>query len=409
MIIRRGATDPRLLVDVVVAVVVAVLSVIDVAATSASGRPGLRPADGLAYALVIVGSLNLFWRRRAPIAVLAAVSAVLIAMYLREYGVLLSVLGLPALYAVAAHEAHRRWGWSAMVIASGALVATASVTVLDKDDGFAALTALSMGAFMTAAIVAGVLVRNRQRIFVDTARRAAAAEADRLAEAERAVAIERRRIAREMHDVVAHSMSVIAVQAAAGREIVHGDPDRAAEVFVRIESVGREALAELRRMLGVLRDTGDGAAALTPQPGLADLAAAVAHLSASGVATDLVVDGPQRGLAPGIELAAYRIAQEALTNVRKHAGRAASATVRITYRTGSLVVEVTDDGCGDTNGWSRLGAGQGLIGMRERVEIYGGQLSAGSRPNGGFAVRAVLPIVDDSRHGSVNGGREAGS
>ena len=94
-------------------------------------------------------------------------------------------------------------------------------------------------------------------------------------------------------------------------------------------------------------------------------------------------------------MAAYRIAQEALTNVRKHAGRAASATVRITYGTGSLVVDVTDDGCGDTNGWSRLGAGQGLIGMRERVEIYGGQLTAGPRPNGGFAVRAVLPIVDD--------------
>lgn len=407
----RWTTDPRVLVDVVVAIVVALLSVVDVAATSGVDGRGLRPADGLAYALVVAGSLNLFWRRRAPIAVLAVVSAVLVTMYLREYGPLLSVLGLPAIYAVAAHEDRRRWAWWAIILSSVVLLLAASMSVLQTDDGYDYLTALSMTAFLAAAVVAGVVIRNRQRIFVDTARRAAAAEADRLAEAERAVATERRRIAREMHDVVAHSMSVIAVQAAAGREIVHRDPDRAADVFVRIESVGREALAELRRMLGVLRDTGEPNAALTPQPGLADIAAAVAHSSATGVATDLVVDGPQRGLAPGIELAAYRITQEALTNVRKHAGRAASATVHITYLTGSLVVDVTDDGRGDTAGWSPLGSGQGLIGMRERVEIYGGQLSAGPRPDGGFAVRAVLPIVDDDvgNSSSASEHRAAGS
>ena len=148
-----------------------------------------------------------------------------------------------------------------------------------------------MIAFLAAAIAAGVIIRNRERIFVDTERRAAAAEADRLAEAERAVASERSRIAREMHDVVAHSMSVIAVQAAAGREIVHANPDKAAEVFATIEAVGRESLAELRRMLGVLRDTGDDGASLSPQPGIADIAAAVAQSSASGVATELVIEG----------------------------------------------------------------------------------------------------------------------
>jgi signal transduction histidine kinase len=198
-----------------------------------------------------------------------------------------------------------------------------------------------------------------------------------------------------MHDVVAHSMSVIAVQAAAGREIVHSNPDKAADVFERIETVGREALAELRRMLGVLRETGDEQTSLAPQPGIGDLAAAVEQSRAVGVETTLVVAGEQRALAPGIELAAYRIVQEALTNVRKHAG-AASATVRIAYEPRALVIEVSDDGRGAVTSLSRSGAGHGLIGMRERVEIYGGELTSGPRPGGGFVVRAVLPVVGDT-------------
>jgi signal transduction histidine kinase len=391
---RRWLADPRVLVDVAVAVVVAVLSVVDVASASAVVQPGQRSADALAYALVVVGSLNLFWRRRAPIAVLAIVTIVLVAMYLREYDAYLSVLGLPALYAVAAHEEHRARAWWAMITASVVLVVAASVSLLDTEDGFAYFTALSMIAFLAAGIGAGVLIRNRERIFVDTERRAAAAEADRLAEAERAVASERSRIAREMHDVVAHSMSVVAVQAAAGREIVHANPDKAAEVFARIETVGRESLAELRRMLGVLRGSGTDDASLSPQPGIADIAAAVAQSSASGTATALIVDGGQRPLAPGIELAAYRIVQEALTNVRKHAGRAASATVRIAYEPHALVVDVTDDGRGAATSLSGSGSGQGLIGMRERVEIYGGSFTSGPRPDGGYGVRAVLPIVN---------------
>jgi signal transduction histidine kinase len=391
---RPSFADPRVVVDAAVAVVVAVLSVVDVASESDLARPGDRPADALAYGLVIAGSLSLFWRRRAPIAVLGIVNAVLITMYLREYGAFVAVLGLPALYAVAAHEENRRRAWWAMITASVALLLAAGVSVLDTEDGFAYFTALSVMAFLAAAIAAGVLIRNRERIFVDAERRAAAAEADRLAEAERAVASERSRIAREMHDVVAHSMSVIAVQAAAGREIAHANPDKAAEVFARIETVGRESLAELRRMLGVLRDTGDGEASLSPQPGIADIAAAVAQSSASGVATELIIDGNQRAVAPGIELAVYRIVQEALTNVRKHAGPTAAVTVRIAYEPHGLVVDVTDDGRGAATSLSRSGSGQGLIGMRERVEIYGGVFTAGPRPGGGYAVRAVLPIVN---------------
>lgn len=390
---RRRPGDPRRLVDLVVVVVVGLLAVADVAA-SGNRLEGDRTVDALAYLLVIAGSVSLYWRRRAPVLVLACVTVVLVAMYLREYGAYLSVLGLPALYAVAVHEEHRKRAWWALCLASAALLIAASVSLLDQPGGFAYATAVSMAAFLVAAIVAGVLIRNRERIFVDTERRAAEAEADRATEAARAVARERSRIAREMHDVVAHSMSVIAVQAAAGREIAHSNPDKAAEVFGRIETVGRESLAELRRMLGVLRDTGEGEASLAPQPGIPEIPSAVEQSIASGVDTELTVEGTQRPLAPGVELAAYRIVQEALTNVRKHAGRSATATVRLAFQPQTLVVEVFDDGRGAVSALSATGAGQGLIGMRERVEIYGGAFTSGPRAGGGYFVRAVLPIVN---------------
>jgi len=390
---RRWTNDPRVLIDVVVAAVVAVLSVVELTTTSAEPLPGERPADALAYAIVIVGAISVAWRRRHPVVVLAIVTTVLITLWLRGHAALLSVLGLPALYAVAAHEEHRRRAWSAMTTACVIIIAVACFTVLDRPEGFNFLQGLSITAFLVAAIAAGVLIRNRERIFVDTERRAAAAEADRLAEAERAAVRERGRIAREMHDVVAHAMSVVAVQAAAGREIAHANPDKATEVFARIETVSRESLTELRRMLGVLRDTGEHDASLSPQPGIADIGTAVEQSSATGVPTDLVICGHQRPLAPGVELAAYRIVQEALTNVRKHAGNAAAASVHISFEPEVLTVEVTDDGRGAATALSAVGAGNGLIGMRERVEIYGGQFSSGPRDGGGYAVRATLPVT----------------
>jgi signal transduction histidine kinase len=398
--------DQGLVVDVVIAAVVAVLAVADIAASSADDASE-RAADPLAYVLVLIGAASLIWRRRAPVVALAVVTVVLVLIYLRGYGAFLSVLGLPALYAVAVHENHRRIAWLAMITASVVLVLAAAVTLLDTDaEGFNYFAAVSMIAFLSGAIAAGVVIRNRERIFIDTERRAAAAEADRLAEAERAVQRERQRIAREMHDVVAHGMSVIVVQAAAGREIARADPDKAAEVFARIERVGHESLTEMRLMLGVLRGSGDVEASLSPQPGVSDIVEAVAESTAAGVATELVTVGEPRPLPPGIELAVYRLVQEALTNVRKHAGTA-SAIVRITYRPHSVALEIVDDGRGAATSLSGSGGGHGLLGMRERIEIYGGELWCGPRPGGGYAVRAELPIADASPSSPSGAARES--
>ncbi len=395
----RRVRNARLLVDVCIAVVIGVFTIFDVAEASSKPEVGERPADWFAYALVIVGSVSLVWRRALPITVLAVVTAALSLYWLRDHGAFLSVLGLPAVYAAAAHGDNRRRAWTAIALSIAVVMVTASLSLLDRPDGFQTLAFLSMLGFLIGAAVAGVIVRNRERIFVDTEKRAAAAEADRLAEAERAVLRERSRIAREMHDVVAHGISVIAVQAAAGREIVHADPHKAAEVFARIEAIGRESLTELRRMLGVLRNEPGAVPSLSPQPSIGDIEAAVAESSAAGVPTTLSVDGEPRELAPGTELTVFRIVQEALTNVRKHAGDAATASVRIAYEPRAVVVEVIDDGHGAATALRGVGTGHGLIGMRERVEIYDGELTAGPLPGGGFRVHARLPVSPDPAAG----------
>jgi signal transduction histidine kinase len=200
-------------------------------------------------------------------------------------------------------------------------------------------------------------------------------------------ASERARIARELHDVVAHGMSVVVLQARGGRRMVERDPVRAYRAFDDIELVASQSLDEMRRLLGILR-TPEQEAELAPQPKLRELQALVEQARASGAAVDLVVAGSQRELAPAVELSAYRIAQEALTNSIKHAP-GSTARIRIDYQPDDLAIEVTDDGPGMQGGEG----GHGLIGMRERVELFGGTFHAGSEPGGGFAVRAVLPLA----------------
>ena len=398
--IRTWLSDPNLRADALFAALVGVVSVVQ--ASSPDVALGGASADTFAYITVVIASASLLFRRRWPITVLVIVTAVLAVFYLRDGGDFLSFLGLAPFYAVAAHSQQRLRAWIALLLAGAGLFVIASVSILDTPDGYSFSSAASMGSWLISTTVIGVFVRNRQRIFADSEQRAAEAEADRIAATQQAVARERSRIAREMHDVVAHGMSVIAVQAAAAQEIVHTDPDKAAQVMGRIENVGRQSLNEMRRMLGVLRNTEDDAVpSLEPQPSLADIEAMVERSTDAGVATSLVVVGQEREVAPGIELAAFRIVQEALTNVLKHAGQSASATVTIGYDLDDLTIEIVDDGRGAVSALSNTGGGNGLIGMRERVEIYGGELSAGPRTGGGYVLRAVLPTDDAERRPSV--------
>ncbi len=207
------------------------------------------------------------------------------------------------------------------------------------------------------------------------------------------MAEERLRIARELHDVVAHSMSVIAVQSGVGAHVAATQPEEARKALAAIEATSRTALNELRRLLGVLREEGEPQGSLVPVPGLAGLDALLAQMSEAGLAVKLRVEGARPRVPAGIDLSAYRIVQEALTNVLRHAG-AARAQVVIGYGDKDITIEVTDDG------WStvpkaaveRLGTGHGLIGVRERVALFGGDFEVGPRPGGGFRVAARLPL-----------------
>ena len=217
--------------------------------------------------------------------------------------------------------------------------------------------------------------------------RAAEARAARLElERREAVAEERTRIARELHDVVAHSVSVMTVQAGAAEEMLRVDPSRALEPVRAVQETGRQALVEMKRLVGMLRE-GDEEAGLAPQPGVADVERLVAQMREAGLGVELRVEGTPRPVPIGVDLSAYRVVQEALTNALKH-GAGGRAVVTLRYGDGELALEVADDG----RGVATSGQGHGLAGMRERVGIFGGSFEAGPRVGGGFAVRASLPF-----------------
>ena len=279
-----------------------------------------------------------------------------------------------ALYALAVWTPPRRFALGAALIVAVDLAASAGPKGnLHNALPFALVTPLVM-----------LLVR---RVVGDRERRAQLAERERDLAAREAVVEERARIARELHDAIAHNVSMMVVQAGAERRVLEGERGPTREVLETIERIGRGALTEMRRLVGMLRsDAGDP---LAPQPGLNDLPILVTQVREAGLPVELYVDGERRELPVGIELSAYRIVQEALTNALKHAGEA-HASVRVHYGADSLELEIVDDGGGAAAPVSN--GGHGLVGMRERVALYGGRLDAGRRPSGGFAVRVLLPI-----------------
>jgi signal transduction histidine kinase len=237
---------------------------------------------------------------------------------------------------------------------------------------------------------AGRIVRSRRRLAAVLAEKNVLLEQEQEARALQAVAEERTRIARELHDVVAHSVSVMVMQAGAERRALGDERPDTREVLDVIEQTGRQALGEMRRLLGMLRKD-DDELALAPQPSLEYLETLVSQVREAGLPVELEVEGTPVALPAGVDLSAYRIVQEALTNALKHAGPA-RARVRVRYRRDEVELEILDDGAGEDVTAENGAAGHGLVGMRERVSLFGGDLDAGGRREGGYAVRARLPI-----------------
>ncbi|SCG49565.1 Signal transduction histidine kinase [Micromonospora echinaurantiaca] len=258
--------------------------------------------------------------------------------------------------------------------------------VLEIGPAYLVLNNLLVGA---VAFSVGRTVHARRTSTEALRERARVAEENQRALAEQAVADERRRIARELHDVVAHHVSVMGVLATGARRVLRRDPDAADEAVATIEETGRATLRELRRLLDVLRTDAEPAAELAPQPGLAGIEALVDQVREAGLPVTLRVEGTPGGMEQGVALTVYRIAQEALTNALKHAGTA-TAQVRLDFGVDAVEVEVTDTGRGPLPEADRIG--HGLVGMRERVGLYGGVLRIGARPGGGFRVYARIPV-----------------
>ena len=275
---------------------------------------------------------------------------------------------------------------------AGAAIGFASIAVVAELDVRVGLENSVWGVILGSVVcLIAYALQQRAKRAAELEERASRLERELEERAHAEVLAERTRIARDLHDLVAHSVSLMTVQAGAARLLLPADPARARESLRSVEETGREALADLRRLFGIVRSE-EGDSALTPQPGLARLDALVEQSRTAGLPVEVAIEGKRRMLPPGVELTAYRIVQEALTNALKHAGPA-RAQVTIRYGREVLDLEITDDGRRTRNG---EGTGHGLVGMRERVALYGGEFEAGPRRRDGYAVHARLPIEAES-------------
>jgi signal transduction histidine kinase len=369
---RLRRVDPRIW-DALLGIALVVLGVVGFALR------GLRtdePPAWFGYALIILASAPIVWRRRAPLLVFTITSVAVGVASLFGYWPEAALLPWIATYSAAAYTDRQRLLPVLIPVAVVASTAIATGEHLDRGLNWVTILSELLLTFGLPAALGRATYNRRRRIALD--RELATREA---------LAAERARIARELHDVVAHHMSVMVVQAGAARAVAGLDPAAADEALQRIEDSGRTGLAEMRRLLGVLAV--DERADRAPQPGLANLDELLDGMRATGLPVEAVVEGTPMPLEPGVELSAYRIVQEALTNSLRHAG-GASARVTLRYANDGLELEIVDDGRGPGADADSPG-GRGLIGMRERAQLLGGDLHAGPRDGGGFVVLARLP------------------
>lgn len=396
---RQVQGMPPLAADGLLAAAVLVLNVAQLSQGVTTDPTASREADALGYVFVALFTLPLALRRRFPRGVLIVVVA-LVTGYL-TLGYALAGIGqniLIAAYTVASRYDLRRLLAGHAVFVVLLIVATATSPVRLAVVDLAAPALLYSAACWLGSSVR-VRRRDAERLVQRTAQleeRAAQLEQARLELAEQAVTRERLRIARELHDVVAHSLSVIAVQSSAGALAFNTRGDVAHDALTEIQVISRDALAEMRRLLGVMRQDGERHASLMPPVGLVNISTLTRHLDQAGIPVRVQVHGDRDGIPAAVDLSAYRIVQEALTNVLKHAG-ATKAAVTIGYRPSDVSVDIVDEGSRTAAARRTSTAtqgGDGIVGMRERVALFGGELTAGPRSSGGFRVHARLPYPE---------------
>jgi signal transduction histidine kinase len=381
-----GSMRERLL-DVVVTVVVTAASVVWIVGLG-DERRGV-PASTLGVVLALWASLPLLVRRRWPMGVLAAVeAAVLVGLVQATPDLRVGGPGLvAAVFTVASRCPRPRALGAALAIAGANDLVLLAATLLGHPGALHEVIADTV--LVAGAWAIGDNVGTRRSYLAGLEERAERLQREQVVVSQRAALAERARIARELHDVVAHHVSAIAVQAGAAEEIAESDPRRARAVLATIQAASREALAEMRAVVGVLHEEEDGLT-LAPQPGLAQLPQLAAQSRAVGLDVRVHVEGRPVSLPDALDLSAFRIIQEALTNTLKHAG-ATRSEVTVRYAEDGVELSVVDDGGGETAPTALPGAGRGLVGMRERVALFHGRLEVGRLPAGGFRVIAHLP------------------
>ncbi len=378
-----------LVVDSLIAIAFASLAVVEIQ-SAAESQEGFRDSDGLGALLVLAQTLPLALRRVAPLGSLAAITAA-IGMHAAlgyddiQAGTFASLVGVSS----AAYVTDNRRALVAALLGAvgiGVFYATTRASF----DGF---EIVGIGGLWLAGWIAGSVFRIRGRHIAAVERRAELLEQGSEARAREAIADERARITRELHDIIGHTLNLIVVQAGAARTVFKSRPDQALESLNAIETTARQSLSDMERMLEILRPPEAEAAPYDPQPGLEQVDRLAEQFTDAGLPVEVNVEGEPHKLPTSLDLSGYRIVQEALTNALKHAGPA-RARVAISYLADKLELEIVDDGQGPGDDGHNAGGGRGLIGMKERVSLFGGELDVGPAAEGGFRVHASLPLEE---------------